>query len=104
MNGNEWIKELKVGDKVAITSRNGRSITTIAKITPTGIIKTEKGSQFNPDGFQRGGDGWGAYSLQQLTDEVKLEFKKNGLVRKCKEVDFSKLTIEQLEQILNIIE
>jgi len=41
---NAWMKDLKVGDKVVVSSRNGRSITTIAKITPTGIIKTEKGT------------------------------------------------------------
>jgi len=102
MNENEWMKELRVGDKVVISNRNGKSITTIVKITPTGIIKTEKGAQFNPDGFQRGGDTWSNYSLNQLTDELQLEFKKKGLVKKFKEIDFSKLSIEQLEQIISI--
>lgn len=103
MDNNDWIKELKEGDKVVISNRHGKSITTVAKITPKGFIKTEKGFQFNQDGSQRGGDTWNSFYLRQLTEDVLLEFKKNGLMRKCKEIDFSKLSIEQFEQILEIV-
>ena len=103
MDDKEWIKNLKAGDKVVIETNNyGKSITSVVKITPKGFINTESGKQFNPDGSQRGGSTWNYSSLSQLTDEVLLEFKKKRLVNKCKEIDFSKLSIDDLEQILNI--
>jgi len=102
MNDKEWIKDLKEGDKVVVSSRHGKSITVVTKITPKGFVKTDK-YQFNQDGSQRGNsDRWNPFYLEQLTDEVLLEFKKNGLVRKCKEIKFSELSIEQIEQILSI--
>jgi len=103
MDDKEWIKELKVGDTVVVATNNyGNKITTVVKITPKGFINTESGKQFNPDGSQRGGGNWSYSSLCQLTDEVLLEFKKKRLIKQCKEIDFSKLSIDNLEQILNI--
>jgi hypothetical protein len=100
----DWIKDLKVGDKVVVESNNyGKAITSVEKITPKGFIKTKNGHQFNPDGSQRGGSSWTYSFLSQLTDEVLLKFKKK-LVNQCKEIDFSKLNIDDFEQILNISE
>jgi len=103
MSSEEWIKNLKVGDKVVVaTGSYGRRITTVTKITPKGFINIESGQQFTQDGHQRGGDTWHRAYLSELTDAVRLEFKKNSLVQKCKEINFEKLSIEQLEQILLI--
>jgi len=103
MNDKKWIQDLKAGDKVVIETNNyGKAITSVVKITPKGFINTESGKQFNPDGSQRTGSTWSYSSLSQLTDEVLLEFKKKRLVTKCKEIDFSKLSIDDLEKILNI--
>jgi len=103
MDDKKWIQDLKAGDKVVIYTNNyGKAITSVVKITPKGFINTESGKQFNPDGSQRGGSTWSYSSLCQLTDEVLLEFKKKRLVNKCKAIDFSKLSIDDLEKILNI--
>lgn len=103
MNENNWIQELKVGDKVVVETNNyGKVITTVTKITPKGYINTESGKQFNPNGSQRGGGNWSYSSLTQLTSEVLLEFKKKKLVSQCKEIRFEELSIDQLQQILFI--
>lgn len=103
MINNDWLKELKVGDKVVVNNRYRKILTTVIKITPKGFIKTENGFQFNSDGTQRSSNIWDSATLLQFTDEVMLEFKKNKLVNQCKEIKFSELTIEQLEQILLIV-
>ena len=93
MSNKDWIKDLKVGDKVIIATNNySNQITSVVKITPKGFINTQNGKQFYPNGSQVGGDSRDFYLLQ-LTDELLIEFKKNGLVRKCKEIDFSKLEV-----------
>jgi len=103
MGSEEWIKHLKVGDKVVIsTGSYSRRVTSVTKITPKGFINIESGQTFTQDGYQRGGDTWHRASLSEFTDEIALEFKKIKLISQCKEIQFGKLTIEQLEQILLI--
>jgi len=98
----EWIKNLKVGDEVVVTTGSyGKRISKVTKITPKGFINVGH-EYFNPNGSQRGGDTWHKSSLSQLTDEVMLEFKKKRLVGKCIDIKFTELTIEKLENILSI--
>jgi len=104
MEGNDWIKDLKVGDKVVTSSSYRKSISTVTTITPKGFIKTDSGHTFNANGGQRGGDTWHRTSLYQLTDKVVSEFKKVELIGKCNNIKFSELTIGQLEQILSIVD
>ena len=102
-NDKEWVKGLKVGDKVVVGSTYRKSITAVTKITPKGFINTDSGHQFNADGSQRGGDTWHRSYLQPLTDDILSEFKKDNLVGKCNNIKFKELTVGQLEQILVII-
>jgi len=77
MDDKEWIKILKIGDKVATSEkfRERKMITTVTKITPDGIIKTTHGHQFN----QMGEDVIrGDVYLHQLPDEILLELRKRG--------------------------
>ena len=102
MNDREWIKELKVGDRVVTSSRHGKSTTTVSRITSKGSIKTENGFSFNQDGSRKGSDTWNPISLLQLTDDLLLEFKKGKLVSQCKAIKFEELDTDQLQRILYI--
>ena len=100
----EWVKTLKVGDKVAYDrgSWYGRDyiIDEIIKITPTGIIKTNKGQAFRPDGEVRG-DGW--FYLQPITEEILLFLEKSKLLLSLRHFKYEELPIEKLRQINKII-
>lgn len=108
----EWIKNLKVGDKVVVHSwawcYNKYIETTVSKITPTGRIRVNGyEEQFNQQGY-----AMGDYSsclcnpkeddtirLVQLTKERKfLNSAEYEISQKIKE-----MTVEQAQKILEIL-
>lgn len=113
MDKQEWIKALKVGDKVAIRSyqRWGVSpytVATINKITPTGRLKLDNGKEFNADGSLRGGGSWSITSnIEPITDEVLSVIRKHKLVSSVeKGLDkFKWQAVEEddLETVLDVI-
>lgn len=69
----EWFKGLKVGDEVAVSTskswgRCGYEITKVAKITPSGRVKTENNYEFNTDNTVRGRDDYA--KLEPITDNI----------------------------------
>lgn len=101
----EWIKNLKVGDKVFVNWRMGKSLRTVDKITPKGYIKVG-GSLYNTDGSERNSDVWSRCRLSEATPEEinlfaeKLTIKKAmGLMRSIKEI-----TLEQANKIIELLE
>lgn len=105
MNENmAWIKELKIGDKIAVDisstwMRNNYKICTVEKITPTGRIKLSDGSQYQPDGKQIGTSY--SYPLRQITPAILDIIKRRQLISK---IDIDKfiglLSVERLEILL----
>lgn len=100
----EWLKKLKIGDKVLIRSRTGYRTDTIERITPTGQIKIKSSDYKFKNGEQLGRSKWdyGTY-LEEWTVEkqtsIDNEKKRDYLAYKIKCVDFYKLSLEQLETI-----
>lgn len=105
MEYNEWLKGLKVGDEVLYKPGTWQNYTfdKVVKITPTGIIKTEKGRMFNSTGSLRGSNAMGSYSLQQPTDKIRRTVEMVILYNDIKNHDFRTLTLEQLRAIHQII-
>ena len=101
----EWVKALKVGDVVVYDRGsfygNNYIIDKVAKITPTGIFKTEKGMSFKPDGEVRGSEGW--FCLQPLTNEIILHLQKRKILSLIRTTDLTKLPDEKLREIYKII-
>lgn len=69
----EWIKELKVGDEVAVLhnsfySKNNYYILKVVKITPSGRLELSDGSKYMSDGKLIGAEY--KYPLRQLTPEI----------------------------------
>lgn len=109
--GTEWIKNLKVDDKVYIdTGRfdsNNLDLTTVKKITPKGHVRTND----NNDSLFRNGayriDSWTHWYLvqwtQELEDKLKAEAQFNHLAHYINAVDARTLTPEQVQKIYDII-
>jgi len=103
---NEWLENLKVGDKVAIEFYNmGKTwyrISAVEKITETGRIKVKDIDRHFIDG-QITRDCGVHTTLVQITDDILLNIEKRKIIVKINKLDFEKLPIEKLRQINKII-
>ena len=106
----EWIKNLKAGDKVYIKSSGlgsiiRHSLTTVKKITPKGHVRTEDGSLFR-NGTCKTGD-WSWIDIVQWTQEIEDKLKAkahfNQLAHSINAIDARTLTSEQAQKIFDII-
>lgn len=103
MDQSEWLKSLKAGDEVAVSDRWGYQIKKIDKVTPTGQIKI--GTDTFKNGWKHGKTTWDySLSLEPVTQEIRNGIKRKALVNILNNSKFDKYTLEQLEQIINIIE
>jgi len=106
----EWIKELKKGDKVYVEnsglgSANGLSLTTVKKITPKGHVRTESDYLFRNGTCKTGGWSWVELVqwTQELEDEQKARAHFNRLAHSINAIDARTLTSEQVQKIYDII-
>jgi hypothetical protein len=107
-NRQKWLDSLVEGDEVAIeTGAYGfreYAIVKIDRITPTRIFKIYNTS-FDKNGEERGNrDRWTATkSIEPVTEKILNSIQRKNLLRQVNEIDFSKLTIEQLESIVETV-
>lgn len=99
-----WLSKIKPNDMVIVQHRSRETIGTVAKITPTGIIKLTDGSQFTSGGRERGVDVWGVRWLHELTDGKRAEFEHRDLANWVSKIDWSKCSTDQLRRIKAITE
>lgn len=98
-----WLDSLKVGDEVCYYSNwHGHIITKIAKITPTGQIKTEDRKTFK-NGICRI-DSWTSYSLTPITDEILTELEKKSIAAEMRVIGWLAVPLEKLREIKQILE
>lgn len=108
MEKQEWLDNLKEGDEVAIAiwsySTTNYSLSTVEKITPTGIIKTRQYT-FNQKGIERGGNStWGGKKqLVEVTKEIKDKIETEKILRQITKTKFADLPLEILKDISEVI-
>lgn len=100
----DWIKDLKVGDKVIISHRLGKCVATVEKITPAGNIKAN-GTLFLPSGMERGGNMWDRSFLSKATpEEVERIVVQNTISKAIKLMrQTSNITLEQAKSIIVLL-
>jgi hypothetical protein len=96
---NDWLKELKVGDKVAVNvskpwEKAKYEINEIEKISPTGRIILLGGIKFNSDGTFITTDKYCGIRLYKITPKILESIEKRNLVNSLK--------INELIPLLNI--
>ena len=108
------LENIKIGDKVFVTQRTGRTLETVKRLTNTQVI-TIKGS--DPDceykykrsnGNQIGSDVWYPVSIEKVaTDEDIVQFnaklEHNKHIRYLQKFDYKKLPPEVTKQIFDIV-
>ena len=77
-----WIKNLKNGDKVFIVNRYCRYLRTVEKITNAGNVKVN-GIWFNSNGRERGGDVWSCSHLSEATEEEIIRYRQDLVIQKA---------------------
>jgi hypothetical protein len=105
----EWLKELKVGDEVAVWhSSFGSGHYDFAKIEK--IHKTHfviGSTKYRRDSGRHAGESWHPAWLRQATPELRQEIvaarRLNFLCSKLAETNWRKLPTETLEAIYNIL-
>jgi len=104
----DFLKNLKVGDKVIVVGRNIGSISTIVRETKTLFIVDKSKMRFRKsDGVLVGNNGWDVYYLEEATPYRinKIEEKKYRckLLTKIYNFRFDKLSTDNLEYIYKLI-
>ena len=101
----EWLKSLRVGDKVCYKyGLYGKdfTFTTVKNITKGGRIRLNCDTLLDLDGKVRRSYGF-SIKIYPITQEVLDSIKKSKMVNKLYRFDFNSLSLEQLEQIYSII-
>ena len=99
---NNWVKELKAGDKVFVSSRSGTTLQTVQRITPTGRVVVNN-IQFI-GGVNRS-NVFDILTLEEATEEKIKEYKIRRFIRRV----FNRLkqkqsmTYEQAKKINEIL-
>ena len=104
MTNQEWLASLKAGDEVAYNSSCFGThwvVTKIAKITPTGQIKTESGLLFKKGASRV--NRWVWCWLKPVTDSIRESARKAEIMRHLRTVNFDALPIADLEEIYRIV-
>lgn len=100
MTNNDWIKELKIGDKVCL---DRDSIGIVAKITKTMIILTNA-MRFNINsGFSTGNNLYGSHYIEQLTPEKISAINKKRIIKFVVNFKYDSLTDEQKLQVYELL-
>lgn len=76
---NNWLEELKAGDKVFVRNCSGTTLETVQKITPTGRVVVNN-TQFI--GGTNKSNIWNIFVLEEATEEKIKEYKIRGFIRR----------------------
>lgn len=100
----EWIKNLKVGDTVLVSTRYDLVIRQVDRITKAGNIGVG-GMLFNPNGIERNGNTWSKASLHEATPELLAEIRAKQIIRKAHRLmtDTKSINLEQAIAIIKIL-
>lgn len=102
---NEWIKDLKAGDKVYIKDENVLTLTTVKKVTPKGSIRTGAGYLFK-NGECRVGS-WTHTCLRQWTqefeDKLKAKAHLNHMQYTINAVDMRTVNKDKVQAVYDIL-
>lgn len=97
----EFIKNLKVGDTVVVSTRFDMFVRKVDRITKAGNIGVG-GMLFNQSGIERNGDLWSKASLYEATPELLSKIRKDQTIKAA--IRLMRYTKEiNLEQAIEII-
>lgn len=103
------LENVKVGDKLLVSSNGGSKIATVKRITPKGFIVVTYGNgevTFRSDGHERTSDAWHWRTARPITDDDIAEMRIAALrtnTQRAVNAHIGTLTEEQCQAIVRII-
>lgn len=108
MTDKEWLRDLQVGQHVAVRMARGLFvIKSVERLTPTQIVIAGSSVRYRrKDGRGVGEfDSWtGRPWITQPTDKICAEIELRGLQHRVSHINVSKLTTDQLRRIAAILD
>jgi hypothetical protein len=106
------LQNLKAGDKVIMGNRFGAKVTTVKRITPTGLIVVNgnNGTEytFKQNGNERGGSDWDRLSIAEWTPEydarIAAKEERIRVIQRIGNQKWNDLTNDQLRRIVAILD
>lgn len=106
----DWLKKLKVGDKVIVNNCPGRlgnsyEESEVEKITPTGRIKVKGEDKYFINGHIKGVSKWasGSYLREYTPESYKKYIQAPDIISVLRNYKWTNLTPDQLIEIHNKI-
>lgn len=96
------LENVNVGDKLFVSNGRVGYLETVVRVTNTLVI-TNVHRFSRKRGILSGSTYWNALYARIATDEDVAMVRREQMIRKCRDFDFSILTNTQLEQILEIV-
>lgn len=101
----DWIYELKAGDKVVVRNQFISRIATVTRVTPKQIVIG--GSRFWKKDRCLVGGGWHWACLDELTPERKAQIEdqeaRNAMLKQLDRMSWKVLSTSELKQVIDII-
>lgn len=102
----EWLKKLKVGDRVIVCTSNSRRFATVSKTTPSGRIEAG-GGKFNNRGdsvpYERYHGSWLSEATPEAVAEIEIRVRRGNLESDVRCMNINDLTDSQLAHIVAIL-
>lgn len=101
-----WLAALKPGDKVAVDSRRGYTLTEVARKTPSGMIITNErsdGWRYDKDGRHRY-DSWSTDRLVPITPRIEDEIFRKRAIYELSTTAWRHKSTAKLRAILAVLE
>ena len=95
----DWVKNLKVGDLVVASSRNGFGVLKVEKLPKTQIVLSN-GQRFNKKTLRStSSDTWNPFTLEEYTDKHKRILERGRLIKKINSYDIDSADLDKLERL-----
>jgi len=103
---NEFVKELKVGDRVILTSHNVRYVKSVTRTTKTMVMVGRY--RFRKNTGWQVGDYYYHSTIRECTPELVAELAVERKIRKSLSIvrgyNFSVMSVDELQSVVDIIE
>lgn len=98
-----WVKSLNVGDKMVRSVNNfGSRVVRVAKILPSGRIKTDDGEIVKENGSLAGGGDWNTTRFEPYTEAWASRFKRSKMIKQIEATKWGALTDAEMEAAYKI--
>jgi hypothetical protein len=96
------LENTQTGDLLHISNAHTVTVSRVTHVTRTQVHAASR--KFRRDGIEISGDTWNRYHARPATEEDIMEHRRRALARNLYQVEYTDLSLDQLERIWGIVE